>query len=155
MQMKRNLLILAGALSLISLWGCATAMLSEQAAHQAAPPTVEICSFDVSSPGSDVATLIVQFRQPSYQVFAEKYAVKIDAKAPLVVSKQSDVTIKLNAGSHSLKFYVTSSNPADSENVTFGESTKKDVVTTKNQELKFKYVGPIRLTGSGNLEELK
>lgn len=153
--MKRNLLILAGGLLLISSWGCATAMLSEQAAHQAAPPTVENFSFDLSTPGADLGTLIVQFRQPSYQVFAEKYAIKVDSKAPLVVSKQSDVTIKLNAGSHSLKFYVTSSNPADSEKVTFGESTKKDIVTTKNQEQKLKYVGPIRLTGSGNLEEIK
>jgi hypothetical protein len=153
--MSKNLGMFAGALALLSLLGCATTMLSEQAAHQAAPPTLEKFSFTVATPGADAATLVVQFRQPSYQMFAEKYAIKIDANAPFVVAKQSDVTIKLNPGTHSLKFYATSSNPADSEKVTFGESSKKDVVLSKNQELKLQYTGPIRLSGTGSLEELK
>jgi hypothetical protein len=153
--MKRNLFTLAGALMLMSLCGCVTAMLTEQAANQAAPPTVEKFSFDVSTPGADVGTLMVQTRQPSYQLAVEKYAIKIDANAPLVVSKQSDVTLKLNAGKHALKFYATSSNPAESDQVTFGEPHKKDIVITKDQELKLKYIGPYRLLGSGSLEEIK
>jgi hypothetical protein len=116
---------------------------------------VEKFSFDVSTPGADVGTLMVQTRQPSYQLAVEKYAIKIDANAPLVVSKQSDVTIKLNAGKHALKFYATSSNPAESDQVTFGEPHKKDIVITKDQELKLKYIGPYRLLGSGHLEEIK
>jgi hypothetical protein len=74
-----------------------------------------------------------RFRQPSYQLSVDKYAIKIDSNAPLVVSKQSDVAIKLNAGKHSLKFYATSSNPAESEKVTFGEPQNKDIVITKDQ----------------------
>ena len=91
--MKRNLFMLAGGLMLMSLCGCVTAMVAEQAANQAAPPTVEKFSFDVSTPGADVGTLIVQTRQPSYQLAVDRYAIKIDANAPLVVAKQSDVTI--------------------------------------------------------------
>jgi len=153
--MKRNLFKLAGGLMLMSLCGCVTTMLTEQAANQAAPPTVDKFSFDVSTPGADVGTLTVQTRQPSYQLAVERYAIKIDTNAPLVVSKQSDVTIKLNAGQHALKFYATSSNPAESDQVTFGEPHKKDIVITKDQELKLKYIGPYRLLGSGSVEEMK
>jgi len=153
--MKRILFMLVGGLMLMSLCGCVTAMVAEQAANQAAPPTVEKFSFDVSTPGADVGTLLVQTRQPSYQLAVDKYAIKIDSNAPLVVSKQSDVTIKLNAGAHSLNFYATSSNPAESDKVTFGKPHNKDIVITKDQELKLKYIGPYRLLGSGSLEEIK
>jgi len=153
--MKRNRFMLVGGLMLMSLCGCVTAMVAEQAANQAAPPTVEKFSFDVSTPGADVGTLMVQTRQPSYQLAVDKYAIKIDSNAPLVVSKQSDVTIKLNAGAHSLNFYATSSNPAESDKVTFGKPHNKDIVITKDQELKLKYIGPYRLLGSGSLEEIK
>ena len=153
--MKRNISMLVGGLMLISLCGCVSAMLTEQAANQAAPPTVENFSFDVSTPGADVGTLMVQTRQPSYQLAVEKYAIKIDTYAPLVVAKQSDVTIKLNAGKHALKFYATSSDPAESDKVTFGEPHKKDIVIIKDQELKLKYIGPYRLLGSGSVEEIK
>jgi hypothetical protein len=153
--MKRNLFTLAGGLMLMSLCGCVATMLTEQAANQAAPPTVEKFSFDASTPGADVGTLMVQTRQPSYQLAVEKYAIKIDTNAPLVVAKQSDVTIKLNAGKHALKFYATSSDPAESDKVTFGEPHKKDIVIIKDQELKLKYIGPYRLLGSGSVEEIK
>jgi len=153
--MKRNIFILVGGLMLMSLCGCVASMLTEQAANQVAPPTVEKFSFDVSTPGADVGTLMVQTRQPSYQLAVDKYAIKIDSNAPLVVSKQSDVAIKLNAGKHSLKFYATSSNPSESEKVTFGEPHNKDIVITKDQELKLKYIGPYRLLGSGSVEYIK
>jgi hypothetical protein len=153
--MKRNIFMLVGGLMLMSLCGCVASMLTEQAANQVAPPTVEKFSFDVSTPGADVGTLTVQTRQPSYQLAVDKYAIKIDSNAPLVVSKQGDVAIKLNAGKHSLKFYATSSNPAESEKVTFGEPHNKDIVITKDQELKLKYIGPYRLLGSGSVEEIK
>jgi hypothetical protein len=153
--MKRNLFMLFCGLMLMSLCGCVTAMLTEQAANQATPPTVEKFSFDVSTPGADVGTLMVQTRQPSYQLAVDKYAIKIDSNASLVVSKQSDVTIKLNAGAHSLNFYATSSNPAESDKVTFCKPHNKDIVITKDQELKLKYIGPYRLLGSGSVEEIK
>jgi len=152
--MKINIFVLLGGLVLTPLCGCVASMLAEQGANQVAPPTVEKFSFDVSTPGSDVGTLTVQTKQPSYQLVVDKYAIKIDSNAPLVVSKQSDVTVKLNAGKHSLKFYATSSNPAESERVTFGEPNNKDVVITKDQELKLEYTGPYRLLGSGSVEEI-
>jgi hypothetical protein len=72
------------------------------------------------------------------------------------VAKQSDVTVKLNAGSHILKFYAISSNPAEREKVTFGESSpKKNLVILKNQELKLKFIGPFRWLGSGSVEGIK
>lgn len=153
--MKNRLLTLSGGLMLLSLCGCVTSMLGEQAANQVAPPPVENFSFDVSTPGTDLATLTVQTRQPSYQAVVERYAIKIDAGKPLVISKQSDVTIKLNAGKHTLKFYAASSNPADSEKASYGTPSTKDIVLSKNQELKLKYTGPYRLLGSGNVEEIK
>ena len=153
--MKRNIFMLVGGLMLMSLCGCVASMLTEQAANQVAPPTVEKFSFDVSTPGADVGTLMVQTRQPSYQLAVDKYAIKIDSNAPLVVSKQSDVTIKLNTGKHSLKFYATSANPAESEKTTFGRPHNKDIVITKDQALKLKYIGPYRLLGSGSVEEIK
>ena len=85
----------------------------------------------------------------------EKYAIKIDDGKPLVVSKQSDVTIKVNAGKHSLKLYAASSNPAEAEKTSYGTPNTKDISLTKNQELKLKYTGPYRLLGSGNVEEVK
>jgi len=155
MELKRNISMLVGGLMLVSLCGCVASMLTEQAANQVAPPAVDKFSFDVSTPEAAVGTLMVQTRQPSYQLVVDKYAIKIDSNSPLVVSKQSDVTIKLNAGKHSLKFYATSSNPAESDQITFGEPNNKDIVITKDQELKLKYTGPYRLFGSGNVGEIK
>ena len=154
--MKREILILVSGLMLTSLCGCVTSMLTEQATNQAAPPTVEKVSFDVSTPGADAGTLMIQTRQPSYQMLAgEKYAIKIDTNAPLLVARQSDVTIKLDAGKHSLKLYSASANPADSEKIAYGEPNKKDVVIEKDQELKLKYTGAYRAFGAGNLEAMK
>ena len=148
-------MMLAGGLMLVCLCGCVATMVGEQGANQAAPPTVEKFSFDLSTPGADIGTLMVQTRQPSYQLAVSKYAIKIDTNAPLVVAKQSDVTIKLNAGQHALKFYATSSDPTESNEVTFGEPHTKDIVIAKDQELKLKYIGAYRLLGSGSLEEIK
>ncbi|HTR41390.1 MAG TPA: hypothetical protein VMH87_07210 [Pseudomonadales bacterium] len=152
--MKRNILTLVGGLMLMSLSGCVTAMLTEQAANQATPPTVENFSFDISTPGADAGTLMLQTRQPSYQLSVAKYAIKIDTNAPLVVSKQSDVTVKLDAGKHSLKLYATSSDPTECEKVTYGRANTKEIVVTKDQELNLKYTGPYRLLGSGTVKEI-
>jgi hypothetical protein len=153
--MKNRLLMLSTGLVLFSLCGCITTMVGEQVANQAAPPPVENFTFDISSPGTDVATLTVQTRQPSYQAVVEKYAIKVDSGKPLIVSKQSDVTIKLNAGKHTVKLYAASSNPADAEKSSYGTPNTKDVTLAKNQQLTLKYTGPYRLLGSGNVEEIK
>ena len=55
--MKRKMFILVCGLMLMSLCGCVATMVTEQAANQAAPPTVDNSSFDVSTPGVDVGTL--------------------------------------------------------------------------------------------------
>ena len=153
--MKKQLLVVLGGVMLLGLGGCVTSMVAEQAANQAAPPAVEKFSFDVSTAGTEVGTLTVQTRQPSYQAVVEKYAIKIDAGSPLVVSKQSDVTIKLNVGKHAVKLYATSSNPAESEKVTWGMASNKEVAIAKEQELKLKYTGPYRMLGAGNVEDVK
>ena len=153
--MKRKIFMLLSGLMFMSLCGCVSTMVAQQAANQAAPPKVQNFSFDVSKPGADVGTLFVQTRQPSYQMAVAKYAIKIDSNPPLVVEKQSDVTIKINAGKHSLKFYGTSDNPAESDKVVWGEPHKKDIVIAKDQVLKLKYTGPYRMFGSGNVEEIK
>ena len=98
---------------------------------------------------------MVQTRQPSYQISFDRYAIKIDTNAPLVVAKQSDVTIKLNAGNHSLMLYAASSEPGESDKVAYGRSYNRDIVITKDQELKLKYTGPYRLLGTGKVEEIK
>ena len=153
--MKIKIFMLFSGLMLMSLCGCLTTMISQQAANQAAPPKVQNFSFDVSKPGADVGTLFVQTRQPSYQMAVAKYAIKIDSNPVLVVEKQSDVTIKINAGKHSLKLYGTSDNPAESDKVVWGEPNKKDIVIAKDQVLKLKYTGPYRMFGAGNVEEIK
>jgi hypothetical protein len=121
----------------------------------AAPPKTDKFSFDQSTPGADIGKLIVQCRQPSYQMSVEKYAIKIDSNSPLVVSKQSDTDIKLNAGKHSLKFYAVSSNPEESEKVSYGRPTKREIVIIKNIEHTLKYTGPYRLLGEGNVEVIQ
>jgi hypothetical protein len=52
-------------------------------------------------------------------------------------------------------FYATSSEPGESDKVAYGRPYNKDIVITKDQELKLKYTGPYRLLGSGNVEEIK
>ena len=153
--MKRKMLMFLSGLMFMSLCGCVSTMVAQQATNQAAPPKVQNFSFDVSTPGADAGTLFIQTRQPSYQMAVAKYAIKIDANSPLVVEKQSDVTIKINAGKHSLKFYGTSDNPAESDKVVWGEPHMKDIVIAKDQVLKLKYTGPYRMFGSGNVEDIK
>jgi hypothetical protein len=147
-------IVLVLCLSLGYLGGCATTLIAEKAASDAAPPKVETFSFDQSKPGTEAGKLTVQFRQPSYQMAVERYAVKIDFNPPLVVSKQSDADIKLAVGRHSLKFYAVSSNPADSEKASYGLPTTREIVITKDKEQKLKYTGPYRLLGEGKVEVL-
>jgi hypothetical protein len=139
----------------VSLCGCVSTIIGEKTASAAAPPKTENFSFDLSTPGADAGTLMVEFRQPTYQLAVDKYALKIDTNAPLLVSRQSEVEVKLDAGKHSLKFYAVSSDPKESEQVSFGEPTKKEIVTVKNQEQKLKYTGAYRLFGEGNLEVIQ
>jgi hypothetical protein len=153
--MKRNLIILVNCLILVSFCGCVATLVAEKTASVAAPPDVEKFSFDQSTPGADAGTLTVQCRQPSYQLSVEKYAIKIDAHAPLVVAKQSDNVVKLDAGKHSLKFYAVSSDPAESEKVSYGEPTTSEIVIVKDKEQTLKYTGPYRLFGEGKLEVIQ
>ena len=139
------------ALLLLFTCGCLSTMIVEKSADVAAAPETAKSTYDLSTPGSAVGLLTVQFRQPTYQISVSRYAVKIDDHAPLVVSKQSDVEVKLDAGKHALKFYAASSDPAQSENVSFGEPTQSDVVIIQDQVQKLKYVGPVRLFGKGKL----
>jgi hypothetical protein len=127
-------------------------MLVEKAADTGLPPKTDEFTFDLSTPGTDIGKLIVQCRQPSYQLSVEKYAIKIDSKSPLVVSKQSDTDIRLDAGKHSLKFYAVSSQPEESEKVSFGQPTTREIVIMKDKDQKLKYTGPIRLFGEGKVE---
>ena len=150
--MQRKFTVMVIGLILLSSWGCVTTMLVEKAADTAVPPKTDQFSFDLSTPGAEIGQLIVQCRQPTYQQSVDKYAIKIDSKSPLVVSKQSDTDIKLDAGNHSLKFYAVSSEPAESEKVSFGKPTNSDIIIVNGKEKKLKYTGPIRLFGEGKLE---
>jgi hypothetical protein len=130
-------------------------MLVEKAADTAVPPKTEQFSFDLSTPGTESGQLTIQCRQPTYQQSVDKYAIKIDSKSPLVVSKQSDTNIKLDAGTHALKFYAVSSEPAESEKVAFGKPTNSEIIIVNGKEQKLKYTGPIRLFGEGKLEVIQ
>lgn len=153
--MKQKFIILISGLLLVSLCGCVATLIGEKTASVAAPPEPEKCSFDLSTPGADAGRLMVQFRQPSYQMVVDKYAVKIDSHSPLVVSKQSDADIKVDAGKHFLKFYAVSGEPAESEKVSYGEPTTSEIVILKDQEQKLKYTGPYRLFGEGRLQVIQ
>ena len=153
--MKWKSIALVGCLMLLSLCGCVSTMIAEKAASTAAPPDIEKSSFNLSSPGADIGKLTVQCRQPSYQMAVAKYAIKIDSKSPLVVSKQSDTDIILDAGKHTLKFYACSGSPEDSEKVSFGMSTTREIVITKDKGQTLKYTGPYRLLGGGKVEVIQ
>jgi hypothetical protein len=85
----------------------------------------------------------------------DKYAIKIDSNSPLVVSKQSDTDIKLDAGKHTLKFYAVSSDPQESEKVSYGKPTTREIVITKDKDQTLKYTGPYRLLGEGKVEVIQ
>ena len=153
--MQRKFTGLVFGLILLFSCGCVTTMLVEKAADTAVPPKTDQFSFDLSTPGAEIGKLIVQCRQPTYQLSVEKYAIKIDSKSPLVVSKQSDTGITLDAGKHSLKFYAVSSEPAESEKVAFGKPTNSEIIIVNGKEQKLKYTGPIRLFGEGKVEGIQ
>ena len=108
-----------------------------------------------TTPGADTGYMLVQFRKPTNQIFTNRYAVKVDDRPALVVNKQCDANIKLDAGKHALKFYVTSNEPDKTESVTFGTATKSEIVIVKDKVQTLKYTGPWRLFGSGSLDEVK
>ena len=153
--MKRKSIVLVNCLLLMSLCGCVSTLIAEKTASVAAPPMTDKFSFDLSTKGADICKLTVQCRQPSYQMSVEKYAIKIDSNSPLVVSKQSDADIRLDAGKHSLKFYAVSSNPQESEKISYGRPTKTEIVLIKDKEQKLKYTGPYRLLGEGKVEVIQ
>ncbi|MBF0484558.1 MAG: hypothetical protein HQL25_07630 [Candidatus Omnitrophica bacterium] len=150
--MEKNLLIVILGMMLLPLSGCASTMAIEKATAMATTATQDKFSFDVSTPGADTGKLIVHCRPPSNQMFVDRYAIAIDSNPPLVVTKESDTDIKLNAGEHTIKFYATFPDPKQSEKVAFGHLTKKVIVITKDTEQSLKYTGPWRLFGEGKVE---
>ena len=150
--MSRKLLGAAYGLILIILSGCVSTMCVEKATSVVAPDAQEKFSFDLSTPGTDVGKLIVQCVPPTNQIFANKYAIKVDSHAALVVTKQSDTDIKLNTGKHSVKFYVVDGKAGLDEKVAFGKATTREIDITKDKEQSLKYTGPWRLFGEGKVE---
>ena len=150
--MERKLLAIVFGLILIFLSGCASTMAVEKVTAMATTAKQDKFSFDLSTPGADSGKLIVHCRPPTNQMFVDRYAIAIDSYPPLVVTKESDTDIKLNAGEHSIKFYATFPDPKESEKVAFGHLTKKVIVITKDKEQSLKYTGPYRLFGEGKVE---
>ena len=150
--MGKKLVVIVSGLILMLLSGCASIMSVEKATAMATTAKQDKFSFDLSTPGADSGKLIVHCRPPSNQMFVDKYAIAIDSYPPLVVTKESDTDIKLNAGAHSIKFYATFPDPKESEKVAFGHLTKKVIVITKDKEQSLKYTGPWRLFGQGKIE---
>ena len=150
--MKKGIAAIALGLTLLPLSGCASTMIVEKAAAMVTTATPDKFSLNLSTPGTDTGELIVHCRPPTNQIFVSKYAIAIDSYSPLIVTKESDTDIKINAGEHSIKFYATSGKPEDSEKVSFGEPTKKVIVITKDKEQSLKYTGPLRLFGEGKVE---
>jgi len=148
--MERRLLVIV--LGLMFLSGCVSTMVVEKGTAMATTAKQDKFSFDISTPGADAGKLIVHCRPPTNQMFVDRYAIAIDSYPPLVVTKESDTGIKLNAGEHSIKFYATFPDPKESEKVAFGHLTKKVIVITKDKEQSLKYTGPYRLFGEGKVE---
>ena len=150
--MSRKLLTMVFGLILIFLSGCASTMAVEKVTAMATTAKQDKFSFDLSTSGADSGKLIVHCRPPTNQMLVDRYAIVIDSYPPLVVTKESDTDIKLNAGEHSIKFYATFPDPKESEKVAFGHLTKKVIVITKDKEQSLKYTGPWRLFGEGKVE---
>jgi len=150
--MDRKIVAIVFGLILIFSSGCACTMAVEKATAMATTAKQDKFSFDLSTPGADSGKLIVHCRPPTNQMLVDRYAIAIDSYPPLVVTKESDTDIKLNAGEHSIKFYATFPDPKESEKVAFGHLTKKVIVITKDKEQSLKYTGPWRLFGEGKVE---
>ena len=150
--MSRKLPVIVCGLMLMFLSGCVSTMCVEKATSVVAPDAKDKFSFDLSTPGTDVGKLIVQCVPPTNQIFANKYAIKVDSNAALVVTKQSDTDIKLNTGKHSVKFYVVDGKAGLDEKVAFGKAATKEIDITKDQDQSVKYTGPWRLFGEGKVE---
>ena len=148
--MERRLLGIVFGLMFLS--GCVSTMVVEKGTAMVTTAKQDKFSFDISTPGSDTGKLIVHCRPPTNQMFVDRYAIAIDSHPPLVVTKESDTDIKLNAGEHSIKFYATFPDPKESEKVAFGHLTKKAIVITKDKVQSLKYTEPYRLFGEGTVE---
>ena len=150
--MEKRLVAIVVGLTFMSLSGCASTMAVEKATAMATTAKQDKFSFDLSKTGMDSGTLIVHCRPPSNQMLVDRYAIAIDSYPPLVVTKESDTDIKLNAGEHSIKFCATFPDPKESDKVAFGHLTKKVITIIKDKELSLKYTGSWRLFGEGKVE---
>ena len=150
--MEKKLVAIVLGLTLMPLSGCVSTMAVEKVTAMATTAKQEKFNFDLSTPGGDSGKLIVHCRPPTNQMFVDRYAIAVDSYPPLVVTKESDTDIKLNAGEHSIKFYATFPDPKESDKVAFGHLTKKEIVITKDKEQSLKYTGPWRLFGEGTVE---
>jgi hypothetical protein len=150
--MEKKLIAIVLCLTLMPLSGCVSTMAVEKVTAMATTAKQEKFNFDLSTPGGDSGKLIVHCRPPTNQMFVDRYAIAVDSYPPLVVTKESDTDIKLNAGEHSIKFYATFPDPKESDKVAFGHLTKKVIVITKDKEQSLKYTGPYRLFGEGKVE---
>ena len=150
--MEKKLVAIVLGLTLMLLSGCASIMSVEKVTAMTTTAKQDKFSFDLSTPGADTGKLIVHCRPPTNQMLVDKYAIAIDSYSPLIVTKESDTDIKINAGEHSIKFYATSGKAENSGKVTFGKLTKKVVIITKDKEQSLKYTGPWRLFGEGTVE---
>ncbi len=150
--MERGLSFMVFGLILMSLSGCASTMAVEKVTAMSTTAKQDKFSFDLSTQGAEFGKLIVHCRPPTNQMFVDRYAIAIDSYPPLVVTKESDTVIKINAGEHSIKFYATFPDPKQSDKVAFGHLTKKVIVVPIDKEQSIKYTGPWRLFGEGTVE---
>lgn len=150
--MEKIPLVVVFGIMLMFQCGCASTMAVEKVTAMATTEKQDKFNFDLSTPGGDSGKLIVHCRQPTNQMFVDRYAIAIDSYTPLVVTKESDTAIKLNVGEHTIKFYATFPDPKESTKVAYGHLTKKVIVITKDIEQSLKYTGPWRLFGEGTVE---
>lgn len=139
---------------LFNFYGCASLPYEKAIALRHTPK--EYYSFDLSS-GPDVAKLIIQARPPAEQGAVKNYSLIIDNYDPLIVSKHSDTDIIIDAGKHTLKFYVPSGGVFGE---VFGKPTFKEIDVRRDEVIIFEYTGPYWAFSEGKvrnkfMEEVK
>ncbi len=141
--MRTYILFLA---ALLITAGCATVPEPQLTADQ-------VKQIDLST-GTETATILVQARPAGQQQLTTFYQIDIDGHDPILVFKESNTAIRLDAGNYTVMFSaVLGKDRTVAEGDFFGNPSRKALKLTPGDRVVIQYTGPFWMGQAGRLFE--
>lgn len=134
-------------LTCLAAAGCATG-------RQESPLTAaQVVQHDLST-GGETATILLKARPAGQQQLVSFYQVNFNGLDPILIFKDSNAAIRLDAGTHTMTIQaVIGRDKSKARDKFFGEPAVRTIRLEKDQRMILEYVGPYWMREAGRLSE--